>query len=49
MMLHRHFEAESSPNMTKLSDVSEEYVSEVFPPETPAEAPKKRRQKKTTE
>lgn len=44
MMLHRHFEAEKEKNITKLADLTpkEEYVSEVFPPEEPAEAPKKR-------
>lgn len=54
MMLHRHFEAEKSKNMTKLSDVTptakKEFVSEIFPPEEPVEAPKRRgRQKKSVE
>lgn len=54
MMLHRHFEEQGrDPNMTTLADVTpkvrkEEYVSEVFPPDQPVEAPKRRgRQKKT--
>lgn len=44
MMLHRHFEAEKNKNITKLEDVTpkEEFVSEVFPPDEPAEAPKRR-------
>lgn len=50
MMLHRHFEAEKNKNMTTLADLSgsgKEFVSEVFPPEEPVEAPKRRgRQKK---
>ena len=52
MMLHRHFETEGDrrANMTTLADVSgsgKEFVSEVFPPEEPDEAPKRRgRQKK---
>lgn len=52
MMLHRHFENEEErrANMTTLAGLSgsgEEFVSEVFPPEEPVEAPKRRgRQKK---
>lgn len=47
MMLHRHFENQGTDqNMTKLADVAprkkEEFVSEVFPPEKPEEAPKRR-------
>ena len=49
MMLHRHFEAEKNKNMTTLQDLTpaarekkEEFVSEVFPPEEPAEASRKR-------
>ena len=54
MMLHRHFEGEANKNITKLSDVTptakEEFVSEVFPPDGPVEAPKRRgRQKKAAE
>lgn len=54
MMLHRHFENERNKNITKLEDVTpkKEYISEVFPPEEPVEAPKKRAgrpQKKTEE
>lgn len=55
MMLHRHFENEEDrrANMTTLADMSgsgEEFVSEVFPPEEPVEAPKRRgRQKKSVE
>ena len=47
MMLHRHFEDKKDENLTKLEDVTpKEFVSEVFPPEEPVEAPKKRRAKK---
>lgn len=55
MMLHRHFENEEDrrANMTTLADLSgsgKEFVSEVFPPEEPVEAPKRRgRQKKAAE
>ena len=43
MMLHRHFENEKNKNITKAKDVTpEEFVSDVFPPEEPVEAPKKR-------
>ena len=44
MMLHRHFEAEKENNITKLEDLAprEKFVSEVFPPEEPMEAPKRR-------
>ena len=55
MMLHRHFEEQTrNPNITTLADVTpggkKEFVSEVFPPEEPVEAPKRRgRQKKTAE
>lgn len=44
MMLHRHFEAEKSENITKLADVAQEerFVSEIFPPDEPVEAPKRR-------
>ena len=56
MMLHRHFEETGrNPNMTTLADVTpgekrEEFVSEIFPPEEPVAAPKRRgRSKKTDE
>jgi len=54
MMLHRHFEREKQKNMTTLADMTsgakEEYVSDIFPPEEPVEAPKRRgRPKKTDE
>ena len=55
MMLHRHFENEGDrrANMTTLAGLSgsgKEFVSEVFPPEEPVEAPKRRvRQKKAAE
>ena len=54
MMLHRHFEEGKPENMTTLADVTptvkKEFVSEVFPPEEPVEAPKRRgRSKKTSE
>lgn len=55
MMLHRHFENEEDrrENMTTLAGMSgsgKEFVSEIFPPEEPVEAPKRRgRQKKTAE
>ena len=50
MMLHRHFEAEKSKNITTLADVTPKYVSEIFPPdEEPVEAPKKRGRPKKTE
>ena len=53
MMLHRHFEAEKSKNMTKLSDVTptakKEFVSEIFPPEEPVETSKKRGRPRKTE
>ena len=55
MMLHRHFENEEDQraNMTTLAGLSgsgKEFVSEVFPPEEPVEAPKRRvRQKKAAE
>ena len=47
MMLHRHFEETGrTPNMTTLADVTPngktEFVSEIFPPEVPEEAPKRR-------
>ena len=44
MMLHRHFEAEKEKNITTLEDVTpkERFVSEVFPPDEPIEAPKRR-------
>jgi len=46
MMLHRHFEQEKDKNITTLSDVTpkakKEYVSEIFPPIEPVEAPKRR-------
>lgn len=53
MMLHRHFEADKSDrNITRLADLnkmqSDEFVSEVFPPETEhTEQPKRGRKKKT--
>lgn len=52
MMLHRHFEADKADkNMTRLADLnktqSEEFVSEVFPPDPePTEPPKRGRKKK---
>lgn len=55
MMLHRHFEGQGTDqNITKLADVTpgkkkEEFVSEVFPPETPEEAPKRRTRAKKAE
>lgn len=51
MMLHRHFETEKEKNITKLEDVApkEEFVSEVFPPDDPVEAPKRRGRPKKTE
>ena len=54
MMLHRHFENEEDrrANMTTLAGLSgsgKEFVSEVFPPEEPVEAPKRRGRKKTAE
>ena len=54
MMLHRHFEQEKNANMTTLGDVTpvakEEFVSEIFPPDEPVEAPKRRgRPRKTDE
>ena len=47
MMLHRHFEQEKNKNITTLADVTpgakkEEFVSEIFSPEEPVEAPKRR-------
>ena len=53
MMLHRHFEKERHENMTTLADLTsaakeEEFVSEIFPPEEPVEAPKKRGRKPKT-
>lgn len=46
MMLHRHFEKGNQQNMTTLADVTpkakKEFVSEIFPPEEPAEAPKRK-------
>lgn len=45
MMLHRHFEEQKKQNMTKLENVSpksEEFASDVFPPEDAADAPKRR-------
>ena len=53
MMLHRHFEKEKNPNMTTLADVTskvekEAFVSDVFPPIEPVEAPKKRGRKPKT-
>ena len=53
MMLHRHFEAgKADKNITRLADLnktqSEEFVSEVFPPEEEkTEQPKRGRKKKT--
>lgn len=50
MMLHRHFENEKNENITKLEDVTpKEYVSEVFPPEEPVEAPKRKPRTKKAE
>lgn len=53
MMLHRHFEEQKrKENMTTLADVApskEEFVSEVFPPEEPKEAPKRRTKAKKAE
>lgn len=52
MMLHRHFEEQKKQNMTKLEDVSpkiEDFVSEVFPPEDDAGAPKRRGRPRKTE
>lgn len=46
MMLHRHFEAEKSKNITKLEDVA--HVDEVSE-EQPVEAPKKRGRPKKTD
>jgi len=50
MMLHRHFEAERSKNITKSEDLAgkKEFVSEVFPPDEPVEAPKRRTKTKKT-
>ena len=54
MMLHRHFEKERNPNMTTLADVTPamekktDFVSEVFPPIEPVDAPKKRGRKPKT-
>lgn len=48
MMLHRHFEQGRPENMTTLADLTsgakeeKEFVSEIFPPEEPVEAPKRR-------
>ena len=52
MMLHRHFEEQKKQNMTKLEDVSpksEDFVSEVFPPEDTAEVPRRRGRPRKTE
>ena len=53
MMLHRHYETEPNENMTKLADVTptarEEFVSDIFPPEEPVKAPKKRTRSKKDE
>lgn len=51
MMLHRHFEAgKADKNITRLADLnkkSEEFVSEVFPPDKEkTEQPKRGRKKK---
>lgn len=54
MMLHRHFDnGNQIENMTRLDDVSrpaegEDFVSEVFPPES-SEPSKRGRKKKTEE
>lgn len=53
MMLHRHFEQGRPENMTTLADVTpkaeEEFVSEIFPPEEPAEAPKRKSRSRKSE
>ena len=54
MMLHRHFEEKGKQqNITTLADVTpkakKEFVSEVFPPDEPAEAPKRRGRAKKSE
>ena len=53
MMLHRHFEQEKSTNITTLADVTpkaeKEFVSEIFPPEEPAEAPKRKSRSRKSE
>ena len=53
MMLHRHFEQEKDKNITTLEDVApkakKEHVSEIFPPDDPVEAPKRRGRPKKVE
>lgn len=45
MMLHRHFEEEKKKNLTTTADLTEsdEFVSNVFPPDADAEEAPKRR------
>lgn len=51
MMLHRHFDNEQSKNITKSEDLmkEKEFVSEVFPPDDPVEAPKRKPRAKKAE